>query len=1167
MTSVINTTVTNTVTLGTGTYTGAISITGSGAIDVTTPGAVALYDPSSQTAVSIINNGSILAGTGGTGSAGLLGLGGAPGGTGGDGVDLKGAGATITSTGAIAGGAGGSGASEVVSVLNLLGATAGGTGGIGLYGQAATADVTNSGTLAGGAGGEGGANAVSLLGNDAPGAGGNGGAALVIDATADRFGNTGIVLGGTGGIGGTNLIAALGAAGTGGNGGTGAIVSGGGYLDNAASIAGGTGGAGGYNDILGVLSRTGIGGAGGTGVYLDGGTLLNAGTIGGGAGGIGATNGATGDAIVFGSIAATLIADAGAVFTGAVAANSAVADVLDLAGTSAVALAGLGTSFTGFNDITFATGASRTLSGDAAGLAAGQTIAGFSGTDVLDLTGFGATSASFVTGTGLVLSNGVTTETLDLLGTFTTADFTVSSAGNTTEIALSAAPCYLAGTMIETKIGAVRVECLEIGDLVRTLNGSFKPIKWIGRRNYSRVAARANPRTRPIRFRAGALADGIPRRDLLVSADHALYLSGVLIPAASLVNGVSVLIADDIDPVNYVHIELETHEMIFAEGAAAESFVDCDSRMLFQNVDTFRTLYPQDSRPSWAFCAPRHEGGLQVEHIRRAIAVRAGIEQAPVPGPLIGFVDLALRNRITGWAIDQANPAEPVELELLDGEALIMRFLAQSFRQDIVDAGLGDGCAGFDLALPIALAPDQPHELHIRRVSDHHELTGSPVLVPPLSTFGDARDALSRITEIGLAAAATVTEFDAMLNDLTQAMQSVRGRRMRAAASPASRNARPRHGSRRALVIDDTLPDARRDAGSNAILSHMASLRRLGFQVEFVPATPAIDPTLTAALTARGILVHGLPAVSTVEDALRGGGTDYDLIYLHRLANAEAYAGMARRHCPHARLVYAVADLHWLRLARQAALEQWPALADQARSLRMRDFMAMRMVDAVITHSPVERNILLAAMPELAVQVVPWEVAIGSPPAGFGARSGVGFVGHFGHMPNLDAVDWLIDQIMPLVWQAAPDIKLKLAGSAVPSSLIRWAGRIPQLELCGQVEDLAGFFDGIRLSVAPLRFGAGIKGKVLDSLAAGLPCVMSPVAAEGLALPPDLVRLIGGDAGAIATAILDLHTNETAFHQAALAGQGFIAAGYGAQQVDPALAKAAAPVPARVLAA
>lgn len=1167
MTGTISTTVTSAITLGSGGYIGLISITGTGAISVAGLGTTALYDPSSQTAALITNAGSILAGTGTLGSAGLLGLGGTPGGLGGDGVDLRGIGAVVVNQGSIAGGAGGAGATELLNVLTLLGATSGGNGGIGLYGEANGASLTNSGTLAGGTGGLGGANITSLLGNDAPAAGGGGGAALILRGTASSLTNTGVVIGGSGGIGGTNVISALSAAGTGGIGGAAISLSGGGYVDNTTSIIGGAGGAGGYNDIAGVLSRTGVGGAGGTGLYLDGGTLLNAGTIDGGAGGIGAVNGAAGEAIVFGGVASTLIAAAGAVFAGTVAANATVADVLELSGTSGVALTGLGTSFTGFNEISFAAGAARTISGDATGLASGQTISGFTGTDALLLTGFSATSASFVSGTGLELSNGTTTDTLNLLGSFTTADFTVSSAGNTTEIALSSAPCYLAGTLIDTDIGAVQVECLAIGDRVRTLNGSFKPIKWIGRRSYSRVAAKSNPRTQPIRFRAGALAEGIPRRDLLVSADHAMYLAGVLIPAAALVNGVSVVIADDIDPVQYVHIELETHEVIFAEGAAAESFVDCDSRMLFQNADTFRTLYPNDARTPWAFCAPRCEGGLNVERIRREIAIRAGVAAVLEPGPLIGFVDQALRSRITGWAIDQAHPNEPVELELTDGDALVMRFVAQMFRQDIADANLGSGCAGFDIALPMALAPDRPHVLRIRRASDQRELTGSPLEMPALAAFGEARSALSRVTEIGIAAAATVTEFDEMLDDLARAMQSVRTSRMKVSSGTEGRQPARRQVSRRALIIDDTLPDARRDAGSNAVISHMTSLRRLGFQVEFVPSTPIANPVLVAALTARGILVHCLPAVTSVEEVLRAGGDDYCVIYFHRLGNAEAYAGIARRHCRHARLVYAVADLHWLRLARQAEVEQWPALVDQARSLRSRDLMVMRVVDAVITHSPIERDILLAAMPDLAVTIVPWDVAPGGAPGSFAGRSGVGFVGHFGHMPNLDAVDRLIDRIMPLVWAEAPEIKLLLAGSAAPASLIRWVERMPQLELCGQVEDLAGFFGRVRLSVAPLRFGAGIKGKVLDSFAAGVPCVMSPMAAEGLRLTPELERLVGADDERLAALILEMHGSESAFQQAAVAGQALTAADHAPVCVDSAMRMVVNPVAERVLAA
>ena len=192
------------------------------------------------------------------------------------------------------------------------------------------------------------------------------------------------------------------------------------------------------------------------------------------------------------------------------------------------------------------------------------------------------------------------------------------------------AACYLAGTAIATEHGEIPVEALSIGDRVRTHAGALCPIKWIGRRHYRpRVFSRSNPDVQPIRIAAGALADGVPVRDLYVSPLHALFIDGVLIPARRLVNGVSIRLCPDADPIHYVHIELDHHEIIFAEGAAAETFVDCDSRAMFHNAAEFAALYPGDVSPPWAFCAPRVERGPVLASIRAVINARAGLADDP----------------------------------------------------------------------------------------------------------------------------------------------------------------------------------------------------------------------------------------------------------------------------------------------------------------------------------------------------------------------------------------------------------------------------------------------------------------------------------------------------------------------------------------------------------
>ena len=183
----------------------------------------------------------------------------------------------------------------------------------------------------------------------------------------------------------------------------------------------------------------------------------------------------------------------------------------------------------------------------------------------------------------------------------------------------SVAPaCFARGTSLATEHGERAVDSLIIGDLVRTANGALRPIKWIGWRSYSGRFLTANPHVHPIRFRAGSLGGGLPVRDLLVSRQHAMFLDGCLIPAECLVNGSTIVGERGMTQVDYFHIELESHDVLLAEGAASESYVDDDNRGSFHNATTYAARYPHPHPPGQvALCAPRVTCGPRLEMIRR----------------------------------------------------------------------------------------------------------------------------------------------------------------------------------------------------------------------------------------------------------------------------------------------------------------------------------------------------------------------------------------------------------------------------------------------------------------------------------------------------------------------------------------------------------------------
>jgi len=262
---------------------------------------------------------------------------------------------------------------------------------------------------------------------------------------------------------------------------------------------------------------------------------------------------------------------------------------------------------------------------------------------------------------------------------WTVSDGVVTSA--TADSTVDTAPCYCRGTLILTDQGERPVEELAIGDLVATRSG-LRPIKWIGRRGYDGRFIRGQRSVLPIVISAGALGHGVPARDLWVSPDHALYLDEVLVPARLLVNGLTITQAEAVERVEYFHLEFEGHEIIFAESAAAESYVESDNRQGFHNAHEFAALYPDDARPSFCECALRVEaympalGAIRQRLFDRAELLGHSITEDPdlhliADGEIIR--PSAVENDLYTFVVDRkpdrvyvaSRSAVPAELELL----------------------------------------------------------------------------------------------------------------------------------------------------------------------------------------------------------------------------------------------------------------------------------------------------------------------------------------------------------------------------------------------------------------------------------------------------------------------------------------------------------------------
>jgi len=332
----------------------------------------------------------------------------------------------------------------------------------------------------------------------------------------------------------------------------------------------------------------------------------------------------------------------------------------------------------------------------------------------------------------LTQSNGTVDFSEQLSGNYAGEYFHLASDGSGgTLITVDTTPCYLRGTRVLTDRGEVPVEDLAIGDRLVTLDGEAKPIRWIGRRRFDGWLAAGNIDIQPICFRAGSIGDQVPARDLLVSPEHAMFLDGALIPARRLVNGVSIFPAAEMEEVEYFHLELARHDVIFAEGAASETFLDDGGRGMFQNVYEYHRLYPEAPRyVEPEYCAPRVEDGYELEAVRRRLNGRAARlapdGTASPPRALHGHLEQVTRHLIEGWAFEPADPGARLRLAILANDAVIGEVVADRHRTDLAAAGVGDGGHAFAFHLPRGFAPDRAHRVEVRRALDWTPLPGAP---------------------------------------------------------------------------------------------------------------------------------------------------------------------------------------------------------------------------------------------------------------------------------------------------------------------------------------------------------------------------------------------------------------------------------------------------------
>lgn len=325
-----------------------------------------------------------------------------------------------------------------------------------------------------------------------------------------------------------------------------------------------------------------------------------------------------------------------------------------------------------------------------------------------------------------------------------------------------------------------------------------------------------------------------------------------------------------------------------------------------------------------------------------------------------------------------------------------------------------------------------------------------------------------------------------------------------------------------AMIIDDRFPEPDRDSGSLDAVNMISSLTECGYHVVFAASSPRQQEIrYIDAVREMGAYPLTKAEISSIDAFIAEQGHHVDLFILSRVGSGGAFFERIRSTAPHSKVIFNTVDLHYVRESRAARLNNDAEALAASEYTRRREEMLVDKSDLTFVVSTTEEEILQASLPGCATSVLPLARKITYPEAGFNQRRGVGFIGGFEHAPNIDALRYFLAEIWPLIYAADPSIKFSIVGSALPEDVL--VGAPGNVEYLGALPEVDTWFSSLRMTLAPLRIGAGAKGKVASSLTNGLPCVISSIAAEGMELEHGVNVLIGDNPKDFAENVLRLH--------------------------------------------
>ena len=332
------------------------------------------------------------------------------------------------------------------------------------------------------------------------------------------------------------------------------------------------------------------------------------------------------------------------------------------------------------------------------------------------------------------------------------------------------------------------------------------------------------------------------------------------------------------------------------------------------------------------------------------------------------------------------------------------------------------------------------------------------------------------------------------------------------------------------VFVDHYVPFYDQDAGSRSTFLYIKIMVDMGINVKFIGANFFPHQPYTEELQQMGVeVLYGERYARNWKTWFEINCRQIDVIYLHRPHIAEDFIDFLVTLKNRPKLIYFGHDLHYLRTLREAELTASRPLFKLADDWKKRELAIFNKVDLVYYPSTVEVDEVTSLMFSANVKAIPLYPISSSDPANYQHenRSGIIFVGGFNHTPNVDAVLWFANEIMPIIRSYGEDINLNIVGSNVPEVISKLERKDIIVQGFLSDDDLVKLYSKVRVCVIPLRFGAGVKGKVLEALQAGLPIVTTHIGAEGIPDANSVLNIVDEPAE-MASIIVNLHHSNAA---------------------------------------